>query len=208
MPKLYYTATSCGAASFLAAHVAGVNIEAEQVNIYTHVTDSGANFYEINPKGNVPTVVLDDGTVLNENAATLQFIGDLDSTHSILPAAGTSARYEVIAALSYVGTEYHKAVGPLFNPTISDDVRAYVLANLNSKLAYLNDKVFNTRTFWVGEKLSVADLYLYICLSWSGYLKLDLSPYPNVVAFQERVGAIPAVQAGHARIATNPAHTL
>ncbi len=69
MTKLYYTATSCGAASFILAHTAGVQLETEQVDIGTHVTSSGADFYGINPKGNVPALVLEDGTVLNENIA-------------------------------------------------------------------------------------------------------------------------------------------
>ena len=76
MPKLYYTPTSCGAASFIAAHIAGVRIEAEQVALNTHLTASGADFYAINPKGNVPTLVVSDGFVLNEGAAVLQWIAD------------------------------------------------------------------------------------------------------------------------------------
>jgi len=76
MPKLYYTSTSCGAASFIAAFAAGVNLETEQVDIGTHKTNSGKDYYAINPKGNVPALVLEDGTVLNENAAVLQYIAD------------------------------------------------------------------------------------------------------------------------------------
>jgi hypothetical protein len=76
MPKLYYTPVSCGAASFIAALAAGVKIDAEQVDIGTHVTNSGADYYSINTKGNVPCLVLDDGTVLNEGAAVLQYIAD------------------------------------------------------------------------------------------------------------------------------------
>ena len=77
MVKLYYTPTSCGAASFIAALAAQVSLQTEQVDIKEHKTASGANFYEINPKGNVPALVLDDGTVLNENVAVLQYIADL-----------------------------------------------------------------------------------------------------------------------------------
>jgi glutathione S-transferase len=75
--KLYYTPTSSGAASFICAKLAQVHVEAEQVDIRAHRTLSGVDFYTINPKGNVPTLVLDDGVILNENAAVLQFIGDL-----------------------------------------------------------------------------------------------------------------------------------
>ena len=77
--RLYYTPTSCGAASFISAFVAGVNIETEQINLSTHKTASNVDFYTINPKGNVPCIVLDDGTILNENAATLQYIASLVS---------------------------------------------------------------------------------------------------------------------------------
>ena len=77
LPKLYYTSSSCGAASFIAAYTAGVNLETEQVDLRTHKTVSGRNYYEINPKGNVPALVLEDGTLLNEGAAVLQYIADL-----------------------------------------------------------------------------------------------------------------------------------
>ena len=76
MPKLYYTPVSCGAASFIAAFTAGLNLQTEQVNLKDHVTSSGQNFFEVNPKGNVPALVLDDVTLLNEGASVLQFIAD------------------------------------------------------------------------------------------------------------------------------------
>ena len=76
MTKLYYTTTSCGAASFIAAVAAGVHIDTEQADIRAHKTASGADFYAINPKGNVPALVLDDNTLLNEGAAVLQWIAD------------------------------------------------------------------------------------------------------------------------------------
>ena len=78
MVKLYYTPTSCGAASFISAYKAGLHdIETEQVSLADHKTASGVDFYTINPKGNVPCLVLNDGTILNENAAVLQYIADL-----------------------------------------------------------------------------------------------------------------------------------
>jgi glutathione S-transferase len=207
MPKLYYTSTSCGAANFIAAKLAGVTIESEQVVLQTHLTTSGVDFYTINPKGNVPTIVLDDGTILNENAATLIWIGDQDASHSILPAAGTVDRYLVHQAISFVGTEYHKVVGNLFNPTISQEVRDYFVQGSNTKLTYLNDVYLKDKEYVVGGKLSVGDLYLYICLSWSGYLNLDLTQYPVVNEYFKRIGALPGVVAAHEAMASNPTHT-
>lgn len=207
MPKLYYTSTSCGAANFIAAKLAGVSIESEQVDLRTHQTSSGVDFYTINPKGNVPALVLDDGTILNENAATLVWIGDQDASHSILPAAGTVDRYLVHQAISFVGTEYHKVVGNLFNPTISQEVRDYFVQGANTKLTFLNDVYLKDKEFVVGGKLSVGDLYLYICLSWSGYLSLDLNQYPVVNDYFKRIGAIPGIVAAHEAMASNPSST-
>ena len=207
MVKLYYTATSCGASNFIAAFISGVNIECEVVDLSTHRTASGVDFYTINPKGNVPAIVLDDGTLLNENAATLQYLADLDPSHKLLPAHGEISRYEVIGALSYVGSEYHKAVGHLFNPSISDEVKSYFVNLTKSKLAHLNDSLLKDKNFLVGEKLSIADLYLFVCLSWSGYLNIDLSPYPNVQAYQSRVADLDSIKAAQAAIASNPATT-
>ena len=73
MPKLYYTPTSCGAANFISAYVAGVKIDCEQITLADHKTASGVDYYTINPKGNVPAIV-GEGLLLNENAATLQFM--------------------------------------------------------------------------------------------------------------------------------------
>jgi glutathione S-transferase len=207
MPKLYYTPTSCGAASFITAKLSGVVIEAEQVSLQTHLTDSGVDFYTINPKGNVPALRTDDGTILNENAASLQFIADLDPNHTLLPAWGTTARYEVIAALSYVGTEYHASIGGLFNPAATAEIKEYLHAKLATKLAYLNDKYLNGKRYLTGDNLSVADIYLYICLSWSPYVGVDLSPYPTVKAFFEGIGELEGVKAAHAAIATKPSTT-
>jgi glutathione S-transferase len=207
MVKLYYTSTSCGAANFITAFLSGINIEAEQVDLPTHKTASGVDFYTVNPKGNVPTLVLDDGKILNENAATLQYIADLDSTHKLLPAAGEVSRYEVLNALSYVGSEYHKSVGNLFNPTISAEVKAFFLEQIAAKLTHLNTALLKDKTYLVGEQLSIADVYLYICLSWSGYLGLDLSPYPNVQSFFQRVGDLEGIKGAHAAMATSPTNT-
>jgi glutathione S-transferase len=87
MPKLYYTATSCGAASFIAAHTAGVPLQCETVTLNDHKTASGADYYAVNPKGNVPGLILDDGTCLNEGAAVLQWIADQARCGATAPAA-------------------------------------------------------------------------------------------------------------------------
>ena len=113
MPKLYYTATSCGAASFITAVTAGVNLSCEQVNLETNKTASGVDFRTIHEKGNVPCLVLDDGTVLNEGAAVLQWIAD-QAPGTAAPANGTTARYVTCQLINYVASEVHPAIGGLF----------------------------------------------------------------------------------------------
>ena len=121
-PKLYYTTSSCGAASFIAAVAAGVSLECEQVDIREHKTTSGVDYYKINPKGNVPCLVLDDGTILNEGAAVLQFIAD-QAPGTVAPENGSNGRYLVQNMLNYTASEVHAAIGGLFNPTLTPEVR-------------------------------------------------------------------------------------
>ncbi|KAJ3050067.1 hypothetical protein HDU99_008760 [Rhizoclosmatium hyalinum] len=205
---LYYTATSCGAANYISAHRAGIlgtKLNAYQANIYTKTVASGPNagsdFLKVNPKGNVPAIVLDDGTLLNENAATLQWIVD-NAVTKVGPANGTNARYVLQSKLSYCSSEVHGSYGPLFNPAISDDVRKWALEKLATKLKFLNDvELADGRKFWVGGEFSVADAYLYIVLSWSGYVKVDLAPYPKVKAYFDGIAGLDYIKAAHAQIA-------
>ena len=207
MTKLYYTPTSCGAASFIAAFSAGVKLQAEQVNIQTHVTASGADFYSINSKGNVPTLVLDDGTVLNENTAILQYIAD-QAPGRVAPVNGTVARAVLQNVLSYVSTEVHPSIGGLFNPTLGDETKAFIRGNAAKKLTYLENTLIADKSYLVGDAFTIADSYLYIVLSWTNYVGIDLSPYPRVQAYAARIGALENVKAAHARIATSPTTTI
>jgi len=209
MPKLYYTTSSCGAANFIAARLAGVDMACEQVDLGTHKTShSDSDFYKINPKGNVPTIVLKDGTVLNENAATLQFIADQDKDAMIIPAFDTTERYQVINALSYIGTELHTTVGPLFNPTLDSAVHESSRHRIVQKWTFLNDHMLHKHDYLVGNKMSVADIYLYIVLSWSPYLQLDYSGHPNIVAFFDRMKNDAAIKDAHAAMASDPTSTM
>jgi glutathione S-transferase len=205
MPKLFFTPTSCGAASFIAAHkskLIGSKIDAYVVDLRTHTIitgdKKGEDFYKYNPKGNVPTIILDDGTVLNENAASLQWIAD--QTTDLAPANGSHARYVLQSKLSYASSELHATVGGLFNPTISSDVKDYLHQKYKTKLEFLN-KDLEGKVFWVGNSFTVADSYLYIILSWSGYLQVDLSPFANVKKYFDHIASLDFVKAAHAEMA-------
>eukprot|EP01035_Chromulina_nebulosa_P018709 gene18709-24468_t len=205
MTKLYYTAASCSAASFIAAYTAKVSIKCELVDTKTHLTSSGVDFYIINPKGNVPTLVLDDGTVLNEGAAVLQWIAD-QAPGTIAAPYGTSERYLDQQALNYVGSEVHTSIGGLFKAH-DGAVRAHVAEAAHRSLKYLNDHYLANSKFLVGDRFSIADAYLYIVLSWAVHVKIDLSHYPVVHEYYHHIGNLTNVVEAKARIDTNPATT-
>jgi glutathione S-transferase len=183
-----------------------VSIDCEQVDIREHKTSTGADYYKINPKGNVPCMVLDDGTVLNEGAAVLQFIAD-QAPGKVAPENGSNGRYVVQNMLNYVSSEIHASIGHLFNPSLTPEMKAYVITVYLKKLKYLNDAFLNGKDYLVGSSATIADFYLYITLTWVGYVGVDISPYTNVLSYIERIKTLPAVVAATSLMATNPAKT-
>jgi glutathione S-transferase len=206
MPKIYYTPTSCGAASFIACHIANLGWDAEQVDLYEHKTTSGADFYAINPKGNVPCLVLEDGTVLNEGSAVLQYIAD-QAPGVLAPRNGEIGRYLVQQSLNHTASEVHTGIGSLFYAGHTDETRAFFCKLIEKRLTFVENHVVKDRQFVVGETLTIADLYLYIALSWAPFVKVDLSPYPNVQRYFEGIKSHPQVQSGHTQMSTNPIKT-
>jgi glutathione S-transferase len=169
-------------------------VTTHKVDIYKHIiTETGADFFKINPKGNVPCLVLADGTVLNEGAATLQWIADQAPASGLAPAWGTTQRYALINSLNYLASELHASYGPLFNPAITEEAKAAAHAKLATKLQYVNDSIPQVKA----ETVDIASLYLYIIQSWSGYVKVDLTPYAAINAFAARIAAHPTVVAAH-----------
>mgnify|MGYP005991993845 CR=1 FL=1 len=174
--KLYYTATSCGAASFITATAGGIKFDSEIVDLATHKTASGVDFYTINPKGNVPTVVFDDGSILNENVASLTFLADQGVTETKLaPEAGTPARYQYLNALGFITSDLHKSFGTLFGPH-SDESKAAAIKVAEKKAQVLYDVLLDggKKKYLVGDSITAADVYAYIVLSWSPWIGVTL----------------------------------
>jgi len=201
--KLYYTPTSFGAATFIVAHHGGLNFDSEEVVLPTHKTVKGTDYYTINPKGNVPAIVLPSGKLLNENVATLTYVADkakaLGKVKNLIPDEGTDERYEALTHLSYIASEVHKAIGPLFGKPEGAQKEA-IIKNLYSKYKYINDHLLAKRPFLLGDHFTAPDSYLYIVLSWNQYLGTSFDEYPNVKAFYERVKALDFVQAAHKKL--------
>jgi glutathione S-transferase len=192
--KLYFSPGACSLSAHIALCEAGLAFETEQVSLATHQTKSGADFTTINPKGYVPALQFDDGQVLTEGVAIVQYIADQKPESKLAPAAGTMERYRLQEWLTFINSELHKTFGPLFNPALSEEAktatRATVTRRLTQLVAMLGDK-----TYLMGDTFTVADGYLFTVLSWANFVKFDLSPFPTIVAYLARVGQRPGVQA-------------
>lgn len=192
--KLYYKAGACSLASHIVLEETGLPYETEAVDLKTKVTASGADFTQINAKGYVPALVLDTGELLTEGPAILQHLADRVPEKKLVPADGTLERYRLQSWLTFIGTELHRSCTPFFSPASGDAWKAAAMANLERRLDYTNGELAG-KAYLLGDGFSVADAYLFTVLSWMPYVKIDLSRWSNLTAFQARVAARPAVQA-------------
>lgn len=192
--KLYYAPGACSLSPHIALLEAGLDFTTERVNLRTDKrTESGADYLAINPKGYVPALELKDGTVLTEGGAIVQFIADLAPDRQLAPANGTLERYQLMEWLSYISGEIHKNFSPLFRPTSSDDAKEAARANLRTRLGYVAAELAG-RDYLMGSQFTVADGYLFTVLNWATVLQFDMSAWPVLGAYQQRIAARPAVQ--------------
>ena len=191
--KLYFSPGACSLSPHIVLLEAGVAFRTEAVNLGNKRTASGADFMAINPKGYVPALELDDGAVLTEGPAIVQYIADLAPAKALAPAAGTLERYQLMAWLNYIGTELHKSYGPLFNRASGEDAKTAARATLSKRFAYVAG-MLGGRAFLLGERFSVADAYLFTVARWAPGVQLDLSAWPVLSDYQARIAARPAVQ--------------
>jgi glutathione S-transferase len=191
--KLYYSPGACSLSPHIALNEAGLVFDSESVDLAKKKTKSGADYRAINPKGAVPALQLDNGQVLTEGSAIVQYIADQKPATKLAPAAGTLERYRLQEWLNYVASEVHKGFSPLFNPKIPEDWKKVVTDNLATKFDYLS-KQLQGKDYLMGT-FSVADAYLFTILGWTKYFNIDLAKWPVLVKYMERVGARPAVKA-------------
>jgi len=190
--KLYYAPAVCSLASHIALVESGLPYTTAKVDLKKHTLEDGSDYYAINPKGYVPLLELDDGTKLAEGVVILQYIADR-VPGKLAPAYGTLDRYRVMEWLTFVNSEVHKQYSPLFYPATPDATKEQQRTKLAGRFEYLA-KVLQSQPYLTGEKFTIADAYLFTILNWSHGLKVDLSPYPALVAYQDRIRALPSVQ--------------
>jgi glutathione S-transferase len=191
--KLYMKPGACSLAPHIALKETGLPFDTVQVDLAAKKTGDGGDFLAVNPKGQVPTLALDDGGILTENAVILQYIADHAPGASLLPPAGSLERYRVQEWLNFIATELHKGFSPLFRPTTPEDYKPVARDNLAAKFAYL-DRHLAKNSFLAGERYTVADCYCFVMGTWAKRVGIDLATWPNVAAYMARVGDRRAVR--------------
>ncbi len=191
--KLYYSPGACSLAPHIVLRELGLPFETVQVDLKTHKLASGADYYQINPKGYVPALQLDDGSLFTEDAAILQYLADRKPEAGLLGASGSMERYRAIEWLTFISSELHKGFSPLFTGDMPEAAKKIFLDKLKNRFALL-DKHLASHEFLMGKKFTVADAYAFTILNWKNFLNVDLSPWKNIEAYLNRVAARPKVR--------------
>ena len=191
--KLYFSPGACSLSPHIVLREAGLPFDLDRVDLKAKKTQSGTDFSTINPKGAVPTLQLDDGQVLTEGVAIVQYLADQKPETKLAPAAGTLERYRLIEWLNYLGTEIHKGFSPLFKSNTPDEYKAIAKELLIGKLGWLDGQLAK-KQFLMGSQFSVADAYLFTLLRWSKGVGIDLAQWPSLNAYQDRIGDRAAVK--------------
>jgi glutathione S-transferase len=191
--KLYFSPAACSLAVHVALEASGLPYDLERVDLRAHTTASGKDYYAINPKGSVPTLELDGGERLTEASVVLQYVADR-KPGTLAPAFGSMARYHLMEWLNFIATEFHKGVGPLWNPKTGEEQRMNVVQGLGRRLDYVAQSL-SGRAYLTGDAFTIADAYLFVILNWRETLRFDLDRWPILVQYAERVAALPAVRA-------------
>lgn len=192
--KLYFSPGACSLSPHIVLLEAGLAFETEKVNLGKKTTASGQDYKTINPKGSVPALQLDDGQILTEGPAIVQYLADLAPEKQLAPAAGSIARYRLMEWLNFIGTEVHKGFSPLFNPAVPEQYKQMA----RDALAVRFDIVAHTlekSDYLLGAQFTVADAYLFTVLNWTAPLQIDMQRWPSLTAYQVRIAARPAVRA-------------
>lgn len=193
--KLYYTPGACSLNPHIVLREAGLKFDLEKVDLGTHKTDKGADFYRINPKGYVPALELDNGQLLTENSAIVQYIADQKPEAKLAPANGTLERYRVQEWLSFIGTEIHKTFGPLWNPKIGEAEKKPIHDRISKRFDFVAQNL-EGKQFLMGSQFTLPDAYMFVMFQWTKALGPDVTGrVPALKAYYERLSARPSIKA-------------
>jgi len=191
--KLYYAPGACSLSPHIVARELGLNIELKKVNTKDKTVEGGGDYWQVNPRGYVPALVLDNGETLTEGPAIVQYLADQKPEAGLAPKNGTFERYRLQEWLNFLTTEVHKQFSPLFKPNTPEEYKTIAKETIATRFDWL-DKQLAGKDYLMGKQFTVADAYAFVLLNWTRFQNIDLARWPNIAAFQKRVGSRPKVQ--------------
>ncbi|MBY4837213.1 glutathione transferase GstA [Pantoea sp. DY-5] len=192
--KLYCKPGACSLSPHIVALECGLDFTQVNVDLQKKVTEQGEDYWQINPKGQVPALQFDDGSILTEGVAIVQYLADLKPDRNLLAPTGSLTRYHTLEWLSFVSSELHKGFSPLFRPDTPEEYKTIARAQLEKKYHHVNEAL-QDKQWLLGLRFTVADVYLFVVTRWAKAIKLDLSGLDALDAWFNRVAERPAVQA-------------
>ena len=188
--KLFYVPGACSLAPHIILRELGQDIELEKVDTKTQKTESGIDFSSVNPNGYVPALQLDDGAILTEGVAIIQFLADQKRASNLAPASGTLERARLQENLNFISSELHKAFSPFFStPPLEGEARETALSKVSSRMERFEKILADGREYLDGKTFSVADAYLFVVANWANFVEIDLAQWPHVADFVTRVSS-------------------
>ena len=192
--KLYYSPGACSLASHIILNEINVDFDLERVDLKTHKTEKGADYYAINPKGYVPALEINPGLILTENVAILPFLAQHDPKQDLIPPSGLG-RAKVLEWLGYLNSELHDAYAVFFAGALSADAKEKAYAEVDRLLKHIDSTIAQAdHEYLVDDNFGPADAYLFVLTNWSNGIEHDLTAYKNIIALRNKVAERQSVQ--------------
>lgn len=191
--KLYYAPGVCSLSPHIVARELGIPVELKKVNNKEKTIEGGGDYWKVNGRGYVPALALDNGEILTEGPAIVQYLADQKPEAGLAPKWGTFERYRLQEWLNFLTSEIHKGFSPLFKPNTPEEYKRIAKENIAARYDWL-DKQLAGKDYLMGKTFTVADAYAFVLIGWSKFQGIDLARWPNIAAYHQRVGARPKVQ--------------
>ena len=189
--NLYYSPGACSQAPHILLHEIGLSHDAVKVDLRSKMVEDGRSYLQVNPKGAVPALELNNGEVLTENAIVLQYLGDRAGS-DVLPPVGDFRRYRVLEMVNFITTELHKSFAPLFKANASEETKHFYRDLIRERLDYAEKRI-GEGPFLFEDALTIADPYLFVISGWTDKM-IGLTNWPNLTAFREHMLRRPSVR--------------
>lgn len=191
--KLFYSPNACSLAPHIVLRELGLPFDLIKVDLQQHLTELGEDFYQLNKKGQVPLLQLEDGSFLTEGAVISQFLVDQSGRKNLLAEINTVERYQTLSWMNFIASEIHKAYSPFFHESYGEESKTIFSTILNKHYAWV-DQQLDGQNYLTGSNFTIADIYLFVMTRWADFIGLDLGHFIHLTAFMQRIARRQTVQ--------------